>query len=114
MKIKTVSIKDPNIGEITIHSELPVSVNDIIGTIAPDHSNFSYYFANISKSEYGVFEFRNVKVVKPKSFIVGFHNTSGGSKNFTMLYINKPVGDFDIYPNAITSIIYDEDENPTN
>jgi hypothetical protein len=111
MKIKSVSITDKTIGDIVIYSELSEEVNDIIGTMAPDHDKFKFYFADILKNEDGVYEFRNVRLVRPKGFNVGFHSTSGGSKNFTTLYVNEVLGDFDIYPNGIVSVKYKEDES---
>jgi hypothetical protein len=111
MKITRISIKDPNLGEITIHSELPQEVNDKIGTIAYDFAKDKFYFADIKKNENEVFEIRELRVVMPKGFNVGFHNTSGGSKNYTNLYVNHFIGNFDLFQNAVVSVKYLGDEN---
>jgi len=108
MEIKSITVEHPQLGKITVNSEIPQEVNDLIGTITHDFSKDSgYYHGDIVANDNGTFHIRNLCVVKPESISVGFMKTGLGSKTFVTLFTNRNVSDdITFYPSGVCSATY--------
>jgi len=45
MQVKTIAVKHPELGEITVHSEVPYELMQQVGTIVPHYSKMKPFFS---------------------------------------------------------------------
>lgn len=110
MKVKQISIKHPELGDIEINSTIQKQVADKIGDVAEDYTREClFYYSDINKNEDGTFDINKLMVIQPERLDVGWMNNSKGNKGFITVITNRVAGDdITIYPNAIMSVIYNE------
>lgn len=108
MKVKQISIKHPEQGEIQIHTSIPKDIGETIGDVVSDYSKgCPFYHAKVVKNEDETFSIDNLKVIKPDSVRVGWMENSKGKKTFITVVKNIPLGDnVVIYPNGVISVGY--------
>jgi hypothetical protein len=108
MKVKQISIKHTELGEIQIYSEIPNHIQQQIGDVVRDYSKgILFYHAEIEKNDDGTFKIMNLSVVRNECIIIGYMNNDKGVKNFITVVTNKKISDdFVVYPIAILSVIY--------
>ena len=113
-EIKQITIKDPSVGEITIHTEIDQKHNDLIGKFGDGGGikGLKFFNGHVLKNEDETFSIMDLKLLQSENVNVGWHKTNGGSCNFVSLFMNKPFIEYNlvIYPNAVLSVVYKECE----
>jgi len=108
MKVKQITIKHPELGEISINGSIEESIQDKIGDVTNDYSNeLLFYHAEIQENNNQIFSIKNLNVIKPESINVGWMENKKGHKNFITIITNRKISeDINIYPLAVLSVIY--------
>ncbi len=108
MKVKKLKIEHSELGLMEVNTEIPKEVKEIVGDVASDYSKYPcFYHADITKTQDGNFEIKNLMVIKPDGVNVGWMENSKGNKNFITVIKNMKVGDdITVYPKGVISVIY--------
>ena len=112
MKLVSISIIHPTLGDITVNTSVPKDIQEKIGDVVPDYCRTTaLYYGHIGTNGDGVFTLNGLMVIQPEQIDVGLMNNSKGNKTFITVMTNKPadIGFIHlIYPNAIKSVCYEE------
>ena len=112
MKLVSISIIHPTLGDITVNTSVPKDIQEKIGDVLLDFCRTTpFYCGRVGKNSDGMFSLNGLMVVQSEKIDVGWMNNSKGNKTFITVMTNKPadIGFIHlIYPNAIKSVCYEE------
>ena len=109
MKIKQVTFKHPNIGEITVNSKLPKKIRNKIGTVVSKKHKKFFYAKKIKKLDNGNIVIKDLCSTIVRKFNIGIDCDSGNGTNFMKIICNHYIKEtITLSPNNILILIEEE------